>query len=79
MTKYLLNHFTFFYLLLATTSITAQSESYIIKGIILDNNKKFPIPYATIKEVDGDSSKAINITISQEDGQFQLKTTSKNF
>ena len=78
MTKYLLNHFTFFYLLLATTSITAQSESYIIKGIILDNNKKFPIPYATIKEVDGDSSKAINITISQEDGQFQLKTTSKN-
>tara|TARA_A100001388_G_scaffold276584_1_gene264710 strand:- start:177 stop:2558 length:2382 start_codon:yes stop_codon:yes gene_type:complete len=77
-TKYLLNHFTFFYLLLATTSITAQSESYIIKGIILDNNKKFPIPYATIKEVDGDSSKAINITISQEDGQFQLKTTSKN-
>ena len=78
MTKYLLNHFTFFYLLLATTSITAQSESYIIKGIILDNNKKFPIPFATIKEVDGDSSKAINITISQEDGQFQLKTTSKN-
>ena len=78
MSKYLINHFTFFIFLLVTTCISAQSESYLIKGIILDENKKFPIPYATIKEVDTDSSKVINITISQEDGQFQLKTNSKN-
>ena len=78
MSKYLINHFTFFIFLLVTTCISAQSESYLIKGIILDENKKFPIPYATIKEVDADSSKVINITISQEDGQFQLKTNSKN-
>ena len=78
MSKFLLNHFTFFIFLLATICISAQSQSYLIKGIILDENKKFPIPYATIKEFDGDSSKVINITISKEDGQFQLKTTSKN-
>ena len=38
----------------------------------------FPIPYATVKEIIKDSSTILNITVTNEDGFFELKTTSKS-
>ena len=38
----------------------------------------FPIPYATVKEIIEDSKTVLNITVTNEDGFFELKTTSKN-
>ena len=36
----------------------------------------FPIPYATVKEIIKDSNTVLNITVTNEDGFFELKTTS---
>ena len=56
----------------------AQESNYLLSGRVIDHKMGFPIPYATVKEIIKDSSTILNITVTNEDGFFELKTTSKS-
>ena len=65
------------FLLINLHSIS-QESNYLLNGRVIDEKMGFPIPYATVKEIIKDSNTVLNITITNEDGFFELKTTSKN-
>ena len=66
-----------FIFLLLNLDSTAQERNYFLNGKVIDHRKGFPIPYATVKEIIKDSNTVLNITVTNEDGLFELKTTSK--
>ena len=65
------------FLLINLHSIS-QESNYLLNGRVIDEKMGFPIPYATVKEIIEDSNTVLNITVTNEDGFFELKTTSKN-
>ena len=65
-----------FIFLLLNLDSTAQERNYFLNGKVIDHRMGFPIPYATVKEIIKDSNTVLNITVTNEDGFFELKTTS---
>ena len=65
-----------FIFLLLNLDSTAQERNYFLNGKVIDHRMWFPIPYATVKEIIKDSNTVLNITVTNEDGFFELKTTS---
>ena len=67
-----------FIFLLLNLDSTAQERNYFLNGKVIDHRMGFPIPYATVKEIIKDSNTVLNITVTNEDGFFELKTTNPN-
>ena len=66
-----------FIFLLLNLDSTAQERNHFLNGKVIDHRMGFPIPHATIKEIIKDSNTVLNITVTNEDGFFELKTTTK--
>ena len=78
MFKKIISFLVLFTFLLINLHSIAQESNYLLNGRVIDDKMGFPIPYATVKEIIKDSSTVLNITITNEDGYFELKTRSKN-
>ncbi|MCI5080089.1 MAG: TonB-dependent receptor family protein [Saprospiraceae bacterium] len=73
-------HLTFSFLfLLFANAILAQADDITITGIVLDQNSKQPIEFATIMVADANSGASITGTTTDLDGAFSVSTNARNF
>ncbi|GEO21201.1 outer membrane beta-barrel family protein [Cyclobacterium qasimii] len=66
---------TSFFFLLGLSHVAAQHTSLTVSGRVIDQENK-PLPFANVILLDIDSRALITGTISDEDGNFSLKTNS---
>ena len=66
-------------LLFVNISTILAQETVTVSGVILDQESKSPIPYATIALMGTDSKSMLTAVTSKEDGSFSLGTDSSNF
>jgi len=60
-------------------SLTAQNKEIIISGTVKENGNNIPIEFATVLITDTSTKKAITGTTTNNNGEFNLKTTDSNF
>lgn len=66
-----------FLFLLSGDALIAQSKSYTLSGTVVEDQKKEPIPYATVAAFSIDTNEMLSGTTTLEDGSFELRVAQK--
>ncbi|MBD0832252.1 TonB-dependent receptor domain-containing protein [Aestuariibaculum sediminum] len=61
------------------TSLEGVSQTIKIKGLVIDQSSKEPLPYATVVVADSETKKALTGTTTADDGTFVMNTKASNF
>ncbi|RYM31296.1 TonB-dependent receptor [Brumimicrobium glaciale] len=78
--KNLLKYTVVIFTLLTFTGFSfSQNEEIEVSGVLIENQTKQPLPYATIVLKDLDTVRVLGGTTTNDQGEFRLKTKENNF